>query len=50
MSACGVHCGALLSGVGVSARVASSDIHVANSGDAMRASVTHAPPVRPPIV
>ncbi|MEM5291170.1 hypothetical protein ACFQ3P_17510 [Paraburkholderia sabiae] len=48
MSACGVHCGALLSSVSVSAHAAASEIHFADS-DAMRASVTRAPPVRPPI-
>ncbi|TXC87537.1 hypothetical protein FRZ40_08130 [Paraburkholderia azotifigens] len=49
MSACGVHCGALLSNAGGSARVASSRMPTADS-DAMRASVTRAPPVRPPII
>ncbi|CAG9215209.1 conserved hypothetical protein [Paraburkholderia sabiae] len=48
MSACGVHCGALLSSVSVSAHAVSSEIHFADS-DAMRASITRAPPVRPPI-
>jgi hypothetical protein len=48
-SACGVHCGALLSSGGVSVRVASSELPAADS-DVMRASITRAPPVRPPIV
>lgn len=49
MTACGAHCGALLSNVGVAARIASSDVPGADS-DPARASVTRAPPVRPPIV
>jgi hypothetical protein len=49
MTACGVHCGALLSNIGMAMRVASSDVPGADS-DPARASVTRAPPVRPPIV
>jgi hypothetical protein len=49
MTACGAHCGALLSNIGVAARIASSDVPGADS-DPARASVTRAPPVRPPIV
>src|SRR5690349_23551278 len=48
MSACGVHCGALLSNVGMATRVASLDVPGAGS-DPARAGVTRAPPVRPPI-
>ncbi|MBN3765895.1 hypothetical protein [Burkholderia sp. Ac-20365] len=49
MTACGAHCSALLSGVGVALRIASSQLLDADS-DPARASVTRAPPVRPPIV
>ncbi|WP_109482471.1 hypothetical protein [Paraburkholderia sp. C35] len=49
MSACGAHCSALLSAIGVTARVASSDVPATGS-DPARTSVTRAPPVRPPIV
>ncbi|BCF87554.1 hypothetical protein [Paraburkholderia largidicola] len=49
MTACGTHCGALLSNIGMAMRMASSDLPGADS-DPARASVTRAPPVRPPIV
>lgn len=49
MSACGAHCSALLSSIGVTARIASVDVPGVGS-DPARAGVTRAPPVRPPIV
>jgi hypothetical protein len=49
MTMCGAHCSALLSTVGLAARVASSGMPGPHS-DPARASITRAPPVRPPIV
>ncbi|MBN3755409.1 hypothetical protein G3N95_20870 [Paraburkholderia sp. Tr-20389] len=49
LTLCGAHCSALLSSMGMSARIASSDLPGIDS-DPARASVTRAPPVRPPIV
>ena len=49
MTVCGAHCSALLSSVGAALRIASSQMLDADS-DPARASVTRAPPVRPPIV
>jgi hypothetical protein len=48
-TACGAHCCALLSGIGASPRVTSSDVPVTHS-DPQCAGITRAPPVRPPIV
>jgi hypothetical protein len=49
MTMCGGHCSALLSTVGVTARAAASGMPSPHS-DPARASITRAPPVRPPIV